>query len=256
MHAQIYCEAIARTPPEPAEISVNIAFFLIETLSRRVFLTRYNAAGHLLNQSIHMTVDEAKFQAQEEWPDSLAPWHEFSNEFPSIAVLAQERMRQRYAKSLSGQNLLPYATPPRGGDAWWRRPRGFFGEVVTSMAMIISFFLIAPIAVYIFELRSHGEPPSVWDRLAFVGVFCTVASTLMWRYRLSHAVFGVTGGVTLALVAILTVIGTSCAGISIGKFGFLIPLVTIVTAIPFFFIFKMRMNSIISRPAESEPLRR
>jgi hypothetical protein len=176
------------------------AFVVIETQAHRAFLSIHNAEGHLLSESAYTTPEEARAAAEADFP-SLTTWNSFTETAPSIAAVIRERARQRYENF--SKNTLLYAQPERPKRKSAILP-GFPGEVVSNVMLAVAFCLIfyppGILGLYLWHNVVYWER---WEPLpvaADVGLICIVASTLMWRFRTSHFIFGLIGAALLALV--------------------------------------------------------
>jgi hypothetical protein len=85
----------------PAELSAGVrqqmgsaAYLVIETSSNGVFLYRYNDKGECVGDTWHMTVDDARHQADYEYGGLLQEWQDVPEQVEDAAFFGLTRLSE------------------------------------------------------------------------------------------------------------------------------------------------------------------
>ena len=248
---RLFCELKPKETADAGDPAV-AAFLVIQESQVNAILIRYNPEGILLNETTHRNVPAAKAAAEAEFSDQITPWQPFPAGVASIANLVDERMRERLASGDTDSNRTLRYHRPRASERV-AGPRDSFGEeVISCFAMLLSFACIC----YVVQFRGYTVPvpigvpliagavsPSLWrgaesavEDVVLLATLGSIASTLMWKYRVSHVLIGHISATLLSVVAGAIVVGLWVVGSGMGA------LVPPLTAIPFFLAVRNRVK--------------
>jgi hypothetical protein len=232
-----------------------VVYLVFETHGSAVAVHRYDGAGRLVGDSIHVSMEEATAQVEAEFGGRAGRFVAFDQGRESVAKVVLERARQRYAAASPGERILAYArVKPR--TLWTvlkESDVGISGELLWCGLLLGTFALVltraGPMGLVMWQdlRRAAGVPAGEGlAPAAVLGLACVAAGLFLTERRGWHCLFAAAAALLMSGCVVqgcLLLLMEQRVGGSV---------MALVSAAPFFCVVRWRLRAVAERLGEGE----